>query len=227
MLILKTIGIVDEESISKRKIINRINPLIVQGTCCKRAYIRGAFLAGGSITNPEKAYHLEFVNVYEKHCNELMELVNSFNIDSKIIVRKRYYVLYLKEGTNIVDLLNIMGAHVALMKLENLRIIKEMRNKVNRIVNCETANLNKTISASVKQVEEINYIENNMGIDKLPKALKEIALLRLQYTDASLKELGSMLNPPVGKSGVNHRFRKISDIADNLKNSKKGRKLND
>ncbi len=201
------------------KILHRIHPLIVQDTCCKRAYIRGAFLSGGSISDPEKTYHLEFVNVHEAHSVQLMQLINHFEMDAKIVERKKYHVVYLKEGTQIVDLLNIMEAHMALMDLENLRIIKEMRNNVNRIVNCETANLNKTVSASVRQIEDIEYIEDHAGLASLPELLEEIAQVRVQYPDASLKELGAMLDPPVGKSGVNHRLRKISMIAEKLRDN--------
>lgn len=197
-----------------------INPLIVQTTCCKRAYIRGAFLASGSLSDPEKTYHLEFVSQDKQHATELMALINSFEMDAKIIQRKKYHVLYLKEGKQIVDLLNIMEAHVALMNLENLRILKEMRNNVNRIVNCETANLNKTVSAAVKQLHDIEYIENTAGLSTLSESLEEVARIRLENPSASLKELGELLSPPVGKSGVNHRLRKISQIADKLRNSR-------
>ncbi|MFP4698190.1 MAG: DNA-binding protein WhiA [Eubacteriales bacterium] len=203
----------------------QISPLIVQSTCCKRAYIRGAFLGGGSLSDPEKTYHLEFVNPNKVHSLELQSIINSFGMDAKIIQRKRYYIVYLKEGTQIVDLLNIMEAHIALMELENVRILKEMRNNVNRIVNCETANLNKTVSAAVKQCYDINYIDDIIGLDKLPEPLEEMARVRLQYKSASLKELGTYLNPPVGKSGVNHRLRKISEIAEKLKEERDG--LND
>lgn len=198
---------------------HRIHPLVIQSTCCKRAYIRGAFLASGSVSDPEKTYHLEFVNIHKEHSEDLIDLINSFDMDSKMVVRKKYFVVYLKEGTQIVDLLNIMEGHIALMELENLRILKEMRNNVNRIVNCETANLNKTVSAAVRQAEDIKIIDVTIGLDTLPEPLEEIARLRLKYMDLSLKELGQYLNPPVGKSGVNHRLRKISEIAEKLKSS--------
>ncbi|MBC7958901.1 MAG: DNA-binding protein WhiA [Vallitaleaceae bacterium] len=198
---------------------HRIHPLVIQSTCCKRAYIRGAFLASGSMSDPEKTYHLEFVNTHFEHSVELVDLINSFEMDAKIVERKKYHVVYLKEGTQIVDLLNIMEAHVALMDLENLRILKEMRNNVNRIVNCETANLNKTVSASVRQIEDIEFIEDSVGLGSLPELLEDAAKLRLTYRDATLKELGAMLDPPVGKSGVNHRLRKISEIAEKLRDN--------
>lgn len=199
------------------KLRKSIDPLLVQSRCCKRAYIRGAFLGGGSVSDPEKNYHLELVAGSETYCESLTKLVNEFGLQSKMVVRKRYYILYIKDGTQIVDMFNIMGAHKALMDLENVRIIKEMRNNVNRIVNCETANLNKTVSAAVKQIEDITYIQDKIGLDSLPDNLREMARVRLQYTDASLKELGTLLDPTVGKSGVNHRLRKISSIAEKLR----------
>lgn len=190
---------------------------LIEDMSNKRAYIRGAFLGGGSISNPEKAYHLEFVTSSEEHAEELSQIINSFGLDSKIVARKGNYVVYLKEGQQIVDILNIMGAHQALLKFEDIRVFKDVRNNINRLVNCETANLGKTIEASIRQVENIEYIDKKIGIDKLPKNLQEIAKLRLQNREASLKELGTMLNPPVGKSGVNHRLRKIDEIAEELR----------
>jgi hypothetical protein len=184
-------------------------------TC--RAYIRGAFLGGGSISNPEKTYHLEFVTHSLEYAEDLSKLINKFGLNSKVIQRKNSYIVYLKEGEQIVDLLNIIGAHSALLELENIRIMKEMRNNVNRLVNCETANLSKTVNAAVRQVESIKLIEREIGLQRLPKNLREIAELRLNYPDESLKELGEMLNPVVGKSGVNHRLRKIEKIADELR----------
>ena len=144
-------------------------------------------------------------------------MILTFDIDAKIVVRKKYYVVYIKEGSQIVELLGLMEAHVALMELENIRILKEMRNSVNRQVNCETANISKTVNAAVNQLEDITYIREVMGLDSLPDNLKEMALLRLEYPEAPLKELGMYLDPPVGKSGVNHRLRKISEIADGLR----------
>lgn len=219
--VLKATGLIEEKD---GKILRRpgIHPLIIKSTCCKRAYIRGAFLGAGSLSNPEKTYHLEFVNQEYKHSKDLQELINSFNMDAKIIKRKNHYIVYLKEGEQIVDLLNVMEAHLALMDLENVRIIKEMRNNVNRIVNCETANLKKTVSAAIRQVEDIEYIDKTIGLSSLPKNLEEIARYRIKYTEASYKELGAMLDPPVGKSGVNHRLRKLSSIADRLREQKGG-----
>jgi len=188
--------------------------------CCKKAYLRGAFLAGGSICDPEKTYHLEITTRSLGIANELETIMNGFNLNPRVIKRKNNYIVYLKEGENIVDFLNIIGAHTALLELENIRILKEMRNNVNRIVNCETANLGKTVDASLRQVTNIKYIRDNIGFEKLPPGLRDIAELRLAYSDASLKELGEMLNPPLGKSGVNHRLRKLDRIAENHKAAK-------
>ena len=193
-----------------------VENVIVQAVCCKRAYIRGAFIASGSMSDPDKSYHFEIVCGTLKQAEYLRNMINSFEMDAKIVKRKKSYVVYLKEGSQIVDILNIMEAHVALLELENVRIMKEMRNTVNRKVNCETANINKTVSASVRQMEDIIYIRDNIGFDKLPDGLKDVALTRLTYPDA-LKELGGLLENPIGKSGVNHRLRKLSEIAEKLR----------
>ena len=194
-----------------------VENVIVQAVCCKRAYIRGAFIASGSMSDPDKSYHFEIVCGTLKQAEDLRNMINSFEMDAKIVKRKKSYVVYLKEGSQIVDILNIMEAHVALLELENVRIMKEMRNTVNRKVNCETANINKTVSASVRQMEDIIYIRDNIGFDKLPDGLKDVALTRLTYPDATLKELGGLLENPIGKSGVNHRLRKLSEIAEKLR----------
>ena len=189
---------------------------VIMNSCCKRAFVRGAFIASGSISTPEKFYHFEIVcNSYDKAV-QLSSLIKSFDIESKIVERKKYYVVYIKDGAGIVDILNVMEAHVALMDLENVRILKEMRNSVNRKVNCETANLNKTVAAAVKQTMDIKYIQDTVGLSILPEALRQLAEVRLENPDVSLKELGALLDPPVGKSGVNHRLRKISEISKNL-----------
>ncbi|MDO4337688.1 MAG: DNA-binding protein WhiA [Eubacteriales bacterium] len=196
------------------------NALVTQQSCCKRAFIRGAFLASGSISDPRKGYHFEIVCQDQEKAGHLQEIIRSFRIDAKIVLRKKSYVVYVKEGAQIVDMLAVMEANVALMDLENIRILKEMRNSVNRKVNCETANINKTVSAAVKQIEDIELIEERIGIQELNRGLAQIAELRLQYPDATLKELGMMLTPQVGKSGVNHRLRKLSAIADGLRENK-------
>ncbi len=202
--------------------IHIVNPLVVQQTCCKRAFIRGAFLAAGSMSDPEKSYHFEIVCAAEAMAVQVRDLICCFEMDAKIVQRKKVYVVYLKEGSQIVDILNIMEAYVSLMELENVRILKEMRNTVNRKVNCETANINKTVSAAVKQVEDITYLRDTIGFDKLSEGLEEIALARLSHPEASLKELGELLTPPVGKSGVNHRLRKLSELAEKVRQEQGG-----
>lgn len=197
-----------------------VNQMVVQRNCCRRAFIRGAFLCAGSISDPEKFYHFEIVCGSKAKAVQLMELMQSFEVDAKIVQRKKYYVVYVKEGAQIVELLGIMGAGVSLMNLENVRILKDMRNTVNRKVNCETANINKTVNAAVKQVEDILYIRDTAGLHSLPESLEETALLRLEYPQASLKELGALLSTPVGKSGINHRLRKICSIANELRGVK-------
>lgn len=190
--------------------------------CCKKAYLRGSFLAGGSISDPEKTYHLEITTHKQCLAKTICSLINSFksnDFNAKVIKRKGNFIIYLKEGENIVDFLNIIGAHTALLELENVRILKGMRNSVNRIVNCETANLEKTINASMRQVENIKYLKDNVGFGSLPENLKVIAELRLIYPDANLTELGEALDPPLGKSGVNHRLRKLDKIAERLRSS--------
>lgn len=215
--ILKDIGFVDEDNLSIFTPYFKVPEEIIEKRCCKRSYIRGAFLGGGSISNPEKTYHLEFVTNNEEHAVDLLNIINYFELNSKIVTRKDNFVVYLKEGEQIVDLLNIIGAHQALLKLEDIRVLKDVRNNINRIVNCETANLGKTIDASLRQIESIEIIRDKIGLNKLPENLREIAELRLENTDASLKELGMMLDHPVGKSGVNHRFKKLEEISDKLK----------
>ena len=193
--------------------------LVIQSTCCRRAFLRGSFLAAGSMSDPEKTYHFEIACPSEDKAELLRALMVSFDIDAKIIQRKKYFVVYIKDGAQIVDMLNVMEAHVSLMELENIRIEKEIRNSVNRQVNCDTANIRKTVSAAVKQVEDINYIKNTVGFGNLSDGLREMADLRLAYPEATLQELGKMLSTPVGKSGVNHRLRKLSQIANELKSA--------
>ena len=199
-----------------------IRDTIVQAVCCKRAYIRGAFIASGSMSDPSKSYHFEIVCNDMRQAEHLRDMMNSFDVDAKIVQRKRTYVVYLKEGSQIVDILNVMEAHVALMELENVRIMKEMRNSVNRKVNCETANINKTVSAAVRQMEDITYIRDQIGFEKLPEGLRDVALTRLAYPEAALKELGQLMANPLGKSGVNHRLRKLSEIAQQLREQQGG-----
>ena len=199
------------------KLTTPVNPMLVKNSCCARSYLRGAFISIGSMSDPEKSYHLEFVCSERAQAEQLKEIIQGFQIEAKIIKRKKYDVVYLKEGAGIVDLLNVMGAHISLMNLENLRIVKEMRNSINRRVNCETANISKTVTAASKQIEDILLIRDKYGFENLPDNLRQMAEIRLEYPDAALKELGGYLESPVGKSGVNHRLRRLSEIADEIR----------
>lgn len=219
--ILQATKLVDEHTTGFEE-IHIVNPIVTQQTCCKRAFIRGVFLAAGSMSDPTKSYHFEIVCAAEPMAVQIQELMCSFSMDAKIVQRKKTFVVYLKEGAQIVDILNIMEAHISLMELENVRILKEMRNTVNRKVNCETANINKTVSAAVKQLEDITYLRDTIGFEKLSEGLEEVALARLSHPDASLKELGELLSPPVGKSGVNHRLRKLGELADKVRQEQGG-----
>lgn len=198
---------------------HEIDPELIKKKCCKRSYLRGAFLAGGSVNNPEtSSYHLEIASLYKEHNDSLCELMNTFGLNAKTLERKKGYITYLKEAEKITEFLNIIGAHNALLRFEDVRIVRDMRNSVNRLVNCETANLNKTIGASLRQVENIRFIDETVGLQILPGKLREIAELRLAYTDVTLKELGEMVSGgTISKSGINHRLRKIDEIAEKLR----------
>ncbi|SFC26311.1 hypothetical protein SAMN05443252_102459 [Bacillus sp. OV322] len=196
-----------------------ISKEVVGKKCCKRAYLRGAFLAGGSVNNPEtSSYHLEIFSLYKEHNDALCELMNEFGLKAKTLERKKGFITYLKEAEKIAEFLSIAGAHSALLRFEDVRIVRDMRNSVNRLVNCETANLNKTIGASLRQVENIRLIDQTVGLSILPDKLREIAELRVAYQDVTLKELGEMVSGGIiSKSGINHRLRKIDEIADKLR----------
>lgn len=216
---------IDNPEISERILSAVSTTLANPKSCCKRAYIRGAFLAAGSVSDPNKSYHFEIVCQDESRAHYIAEMLSSFEIEAKVISRKQYYVLYVKDGTEIVEVLNVMGAHVALMDFENTRILKEMRNSVNRKVNCETANIGKTVAASARQTDDIRTLMASPVYRTLPKPLKQMAEIRTQYPDATLKELGELFTPPLGKSGVNHRLRKLGELAAAVKeenNDKKG-----
>ena len=194
-----------------------VSPLLVKNSCCRRAFLRGAFLSVGSISDPNKGYHLEFVCTIPEQAEQIKELMGEFDIIGKIVRRKKYFVVYVKEGSAIVDLLNVFEAHKALMEFENLRILKEMRNSINRKVNCEAANINKTVNAAAKQIEDIIFLRDYYGLENLPEPLRQTAGVRLEYPDSSLKELGELMDPPVGKSGVNHRLRKLCELAEKIR----------
>ena len=186
---------------------------VTERTCCRRAYLRGAYLCGGSTTDPGKSYHLEIVCKNKKSADKIIELFETFDVDAKLVERGRYYIVYIKDSNKIVLALNVFEAPVALMEYENTIIMKEMRNSINRQNNCDVANLNKTVSAAQSVISDIKQLMGTAEYENLPDNIKEVAMLRVECPDASLKELGEMLTPPLGKSGVNHRLRKLSEMA--------------
>ncbi|WP_088104158.1 DNA-binding protein WhiA [Halalkalibacter urbisdiaboli] len=213
--LLEELGILAEGFLFTRTIPKSL----IESTCCKRAYLRGAFLAGGSINHPEtSSYHLEIFSLYEEHNQSLCELMNEYQLKAKTLERKKGFITYIKESEKITEFLNVIGAHQALLYFEDVRIMKDMRNSVNRLVNCETANLNKTVGAALRQVENIRLVDRELGLAQLPPKLKEIAELRMKHQDVTLKELGEMVESgKVSKSGVNHRLRKIDEIAEKIR----------
>lgn len=194
-----------------------VSSLLLKRSCCRRAFLRGAFLSAGSMSDPAKGYHLEFDCSDAGKARQLQELIRGFGIESRIVIRKKYHIVYLKEGAAIVELLNVCEAPRSLMNMENLRILKEVRNSVNRRVNCETANIAKTISAAARQTEDIEFLRTHYGFQNLPDNLREMAEIRLEHPDVPLKELGEFFDPVLGKSGVNHRLRKLSELAEKIR----------
>lgn len=186
--------------------------------CCQRAYLRGAFISSGSITNPERTYHLEISTEQSLLAEKILEVISSLGLEPGITQRKGSLVLYMKDGGQIVNLLNLVGAHSALLRFENVRVMKEMRNQVNRLVNCETANVDKTVKASITQLEAIKLIDEVIGLEELPDKLQEVARVRLENPYASLQELGNLMVPKMSKSGVNYRIRQIREKARHLTN---------
>lgn len=186
----------------------------------KKAFIRGSFLGSGSINDPKKKYHIEISLENKEYANILKNILNEFNIIFKELERKSSYSLYSKDGEEISKFLALIGASKSVINFEEIRVIRDIRNNVNRKVNCETANLNKTVNAAVRQIEDIKFIYNSKAEDKLSDSLKEIANLRMENPDISLVELGKLLKEPIGKSGVNHRLKKIQEIANELRGNK-------
>ncbi len=190
---------------------------LLEYSCCRRAFIRGAFLASGSMSNPGKSYHFEIVCRSEGEAETIRRIAKTFDISPGVVKRKNKYIVYLKDSEAIVDMLGVIGATNALMELENIRIIKDMKNSANRQSNCDSANINKTVKTARKQVEDIRLIEREMGLVKLDAPLREMAEVRLAHPEESLKELGDYLDPPVGKSGVNHRLKKLEAMAEGIR----------
>ncbi len=214
----------DIEAFQKMNIINsnslminqNVSQTAIKRNCCKRSFVRGVFLTRGFINRPEGNYHLEIILNSNKLAVYIQELLAKFDLQARIVNRKNSLVLYIKESEQIVDFLRLVGASKALLDFENVRIIKSMRNNINRQVNCETANLGKTVNASVRQIELIQILIEKNVLDNLPPQLKELALLRIDYPDSTLRELGVMLDPPLSKSGVAYRMRKLENYAQEL-----------
>lgn len=182
--------------------------------CCKRAYLRGVFMCKGFINRPEGNYHFEIVLNDSNMAQDIKKILAKLKLEARIGERKNNLIVYIKDSEKIVDFLRLVEASKALLDFENVRIIKSMRNQVNRQVNCETANLGKTIDASVRQVELIENLIEKVGINKIPRQFKELAVLRIDHPDSTLKELGLMMTPPLTKSGVAYRMRKMERFAE-------------
>lgn len=212
--ILMDLDIFDDYGLS-----DQISDMIIGNNERMKAYLRGGFLAGGSVNNPETSrYHLEIYSLYENHSRELQEMMGYFNLNAKTLNRRNGYITYLKGAEDISDFLTLIGATTSMLKFEDVRIVRDMRNSVNRLVNCETANMSKTIDAATKQIEAIDYIESRVGLEALNHKLREVAELRVLHPEISLKELGEIApSGPISKSGVNHRIRKIIEFADKLR----------
>ncbi|TYC48458.1 DNA-binding protein WhiA [Weissella muntiaci] len=184
-----------------------------------RSYLRGAFLAAGSVNNPETSrYHLEIYSLYEEQAMQLENLINQFELNAKTVERRSGYIVYLKEAEKIADMLNLIGATEAMLKFEDVRIVRDMRNSVNRLVNAEQANIEKTVTASQKQVDDIEFLDEEIGLHKLPEKLREMAQVRLEHREEPLSELGKYIaSGAISKSGVNHRLRKLTQLANDLR----------
>jgi len=212
--LLKEYGFLDD----KGNLSNRINEQYIKKDCCRRSFLRGIFLAGGSLNDPAGDYHLELNLPDETFARQVFHILQKYHFTFRLLKRKNIPFLYLKDAEQILAFLSLIGAHQSLLKFENVRVVKEVRNQVNRLVNCETANIEKAVKTAVKQIKDIELIKEKIGLESLEPALKEIAELRLNNPDLSLKEIGGLLNPPLTKSGVNHRFRKLQELADMIRN---------
>ncbi len=196
----------------------RVSSSIMGNEQKMRSYLRGAFLAGGSVNNPETSrYHLEIYSMYEDQCNDLCEMLRFYDFNGRVLDRRNGFIVYLKGAEEIADFLILVGATNAMLKFEDVRIVRDLRNSVNRLINCENANMNKTADAAKRQIENIRLINDRVGLDSLPEKLKEVAEIRIENPEISLKELGEILpSGPITKSGINHRIRKINEFAEKL-----------
>lgn len=195
----------------------RINRANIDNECCFGAFLRGAFLSCGTVTDPQKNYHLEFIVSFMKLNEDLLKLINDTEIQVKSVVRKGSYVIYIKDSENIEDMLTFIGAQLSSLEIMSIKVEKDVRNKVNRKVNFECANIERSVQAGLKQVEAIQLIKSRQGLDTLAPEYKELALLRLENPDMSLKQLGEELSVKLSRSGVKHRLDKLIEIADKLK----------
>ena len=186
----------------------------------KKTILRGSFLGAGSCTDPEKSYHLEIIFGDEKNANYISNLAKDYGVEFKNIKYKDKFMLYIKEAEQVSTFLACIGANKAVLKLEDIRVFKEMKNNVNRMVNCETANLNKTVNAAVSQIEDIKFLQKMNKLEELGPEVREVAYLRVEHPESSLKELGEMLSEPIGKSGINHRLKKIQNLAEEIRGGK-------
>lgn len=221
--ILEALGII-EHAEDGLHLIDKIPTRFTSKKEAKKSYLRGVFLGCGSIGDPKRMYHMEYTTTDIDFAKKIMRLLISYDIPAKKIQRKNLQVVYVKDSEKIADVLNLTGAHNALLHMESIKVNKQVRNDINRLVNCETANLAKTVNTSERQIQSIEYIIEKKGIEYLPENLREIALLRRQHFDMSLKELGEIMDKPLGKSGVNHRLKKIEEIAEDLKEKIEQRK---
>lgn len=195
-------------------------PEVYERDCCGRAYLRGAWLSRGSVSEPEAGYHLEFVALRREPAQSVLELLQRYGVSAGLTRRKSDYVVYIKGADGIAEWLRLTGAHGALLELEDFRVLKEMRNRINRLVNAETSNVEKVVTAALKQIDDIRIIDEHMGLGRLPSALREMARVRLEYPDASLRDLGRRFDPPLSKSAVNHRMRRLASIAEDLRRNR-------
>lgn len=195
----------------------RVSPVLLQKTCCRKAYLRGMFLATGSVSDPAKSYHLELAPLSEADAISALKILSSVGFGARSTQRKGRFVVYLKEGEQISDFLGAIGATQSMMKLENARILRDIAGNINRQVNFEAANLKKTGIAALRQMEDIELIERTEGIHSLPENLQMAARLRLENPDKSLQELAQSCDPPIGRSGMNHRLQRIREIADRIR----------
>lgn len=193
-----------------------VNPFIVHDECCKASFVSGAFLGGGYVKTPKNGYHFEIKTHYRDLNRDLSEIMTDIGFEPKTVTRKAEFVSYIKQSDAICDILGLFGATEAMFELCNVKIFNDMKNKVTRRANCDIANINKSVAAATEQITAINKIKEKRGLSSLPDVLEEMAKLRIENPDANLKELGELVNPPISKSGVNHRLKKIIQIAEEL-----------